>query len=558
MEQLEFEVATFSVNETRRTMTGVVVPWNGIGKKNDGRRWRFAKGSLKYGAVKYIRLLEDHSYALQFGRAVSAEETDEGLVMTFKVSLGAHGDRMLAMAQEGSKTGLSVGVEFEEADTENDPDNPGARLINMANFFEVSLVKDPAFADSRLISVTASASSTDGRNTGMPDTDIAPAETPVYTFSSEQFAQLLDRMGNPQAGPTGAPQRQVVNPMGSSAIQVNEPLPYSFSRGTGFRRGPQGYDFSSDIIRAGKNDEEAKGRVEAFLTQVFDTDRADVAALNPNINRPDMYVPELDYVTPLWDMVNRGTLADSTPFIVPKKATATGLVGAHTEGVEPTAGTITKTTQTITPTAVSGKVEITREAWDQGGNPQLSTLIWQDMLREYYEDREAAVATFLNTLTAATDIAITAGGGTDGQTAAAELEAAIAALQFVRGGNRFAAFAVHVDLYKVLAAAKDDNGRPLYPQISPSNANGTAQALFRFMDIAGTRAVPSWALGATGVVSANSWLFDPTRVHGWASAPRRLQFEYQVKSIEVGIWGYIATANTDIAGVRQVTYDPVP
>jgi phage head maturation protease len=551
MEQFQFESATFSVNERRRTITGVVVRWNSVGRWADGQEWRFSKGSLKYGDVKYIRFHDEHNGNVTLGNAIAAEETDEGLVMTFNVYPGPLGDRLLQTALSGLKTGLSVGIEMHPEDTVPDPDFPNVKRINMANFKEVSLVSKPAFADSRLISVTASANSTDERETGMPDTETAPAQQPVYTFSAEQFAELISKMGNPQT----APQRQVVNPL-STSVQVNEPLPYSFSRG-GFRRGPQGYDFSSDIIKAGKNDSEALARVEAFLEAVFDTDRADVAALNPSRNRPDMYVPELDYVTPLWDMVNRGTLTDSTPFIVPKKSTQSGLVGPHTEGVEPTAGTITKTTQTITPTAVSGKVEITREAWDQGGNPQLSTLIWQDMLREYYEDRESAVATFLNTLTAATDIAITAGGGTAGQTAAAELEAAIAALQFVRGGNRFSAFAVHVDLYKTLAAAQDDTGRPLYPQINPSNANGTAQALFRYMDIAGTRAVPSWALGATGSVSANSWLFDPTRVHGWASAPRRLEFEYQVKSIEVGIWGYTALANTDINGVRQVTYDPV-
>jgi hypothetical protein len=38
---------------------------------------------------------------------------------------------------------------------------------------------------------------------------------------------------------------------------------------------------------------------------------------------------------------------------------------------------------------VSGKVEITREAFDQGGNPQMSGLIWRQMTRGYYEALEA-------------------------------------------------------------------------------------------------------------------------------------------------------------------------
>ena len=33
-------------------------------------------------------------------------------------------------------------------------------------------------------------------------------------------------------------------------------------------------------------------------------------------------------------------------------------------------------------------------------------------------------------------------------------------------------------------------------------------------------------------------------------------FEYQVKSVDMGVWGYQATACTDITGVRAVAYDP--
>jgi hypothetical protein len=46
-------------------------------------------------------------------------------------------------------------------------------------------------------------------------------------------------------------------------------------------------------------------------------------------------------------------------------------------------------------------------------------------------------------------------------------------------------------------------------------------------------------------------------VHGWATAPQRLNFEYQVKSVWLGVWGYAATANTRLGGVREVIYDPV-
>jgi HK97 family phage prohead protease len=555
----ESDVVTesFAVDEQRRTITGVAIPWNGQALKN-GRYYRFARGGQRFTKLDRIKFLEDHDWKRSFGRASAIDDTDAGLVLTFKIARGEHGDRMLALAADGAKDGLSVGVVWRPSDEVQDPLNPGGWLVKQYTLRETSLLANPAFDDSRLTSVQAS---DDGKeDPGMPDTE-TPAAAPVVTFTAEQFEQMLDRLGNPQTPATDDTDagRQVVNPLGGTVL-VNEPLPYRFSAAGGMRVGPNGYDFSTDIIAAGKlQDGEAKARVEAFVAAAFDTDKADVATLNPSIQRPDMYVDQMDYVTPLWDMVNRGTLADSTPFVVPKFSSSSGLVGPHTEATEPTAGTFVATSQTITPTAVSGKAEITREAWDQGGNPQLSTILWRQMLREYSEDREAATATFLNTLTAAADIAITAGAGTNASDliSVGNFEDAVTLLQFVRGGNRFRSMAAHVDLYKVFARVKDGQGRPLYPQITPVNANGTAQPLWRYIDVGGTRIVPSWALGATGTAVANSWLFDPDKVHGWASAPQRLQFEWQVKQIEVGIWGYTAFANTDIAGVRQVTYDPV-
>jgi hypothetical protein len=261
-------------------------------------------------------------------------------------------------------------------------------------------------------------------------------------------------------------------------------------------------------------------------------------------------------VYPLWASINRGAIGSVTPFVVPKFSSASGLVGDHTETSEPSSGSYVVTSQTITPTALSGKAEITRETWDQGGNPQVSALVWRQMVREWNEELESATATFLNTLTAATDIAITTAAADDAL--ASEWNAAQAALQFVRGGHRFSMFGMHIDLYKAFVDAVDGSNRPLYPITNPRNTNGQAASRFGTLDLGGVTGVPSWALGATGTVSANSWLFNPDDVHGWASQPQRLQFEYQVKSVEIGIWGYKAFANTRIDGVRQVTYDPAP
>jgi hypothetical protein len=230
-------------------------------------------------------------------------------------------------------------------------------------------------------------------------------------------------------------------------------------------------------------------------------------------------------------------------------------VAAHVENTEPTPGVFTATAQTITPSAVSGKVEISREAWDQGGNPQLSGLIWRQMTRAWFEALEASAVALLEasaptTLTIATVAA--ADAVLEGQ-----LTALLAPLQYVRGGFRMRDFFIQVDLYKSLIAAKDSSGRKLFPVLGAQNATGTTSDFFSAIMVAGLVGRPAWALAASGIVAANSFLFDRGDVSGWATAPMRLTFDnIAVAKVHVGIWGYKALAITDLTGVRKVSYDP--
>ncbi|MFJ8687191.1 hypothetical protein [Micromonospora wenchangensis] len=179
------------------------------------------------------------------------------------------------------------------------------------------------------------------------------------------------------------------------------------------------------------------------------------------------------------------------------------------------------------------------------------------MVRAWYEALEAAAVAVLDAATP-TAIPLTAGGGTTGQTLASELTAAFASLQFVRGGFAMTDMFTQIDLYKALIAAKDNDGRPLFPALGPMNTNGQSRTRWGAVDVNGVTALPSWALAASGSVVASSYLFDRESVHGWASAPTRLEFQYRVAYVDLAIWGYKAAAITDLSGVREITYDPVP
>lgn len=381
--------------------------------------------------------------------------------------------------------------------------------------------------------------------------------TDVQLTALAQGGYLKQLLG---IGQPPAEQRERVNPVRPPAVtQVREPEPYRFDRKGNLTRGA--FDFSTDIIQGLRDhDEAALSRAQEFARAQFEAQReefvvqSDVAALNPNRQRPDLYVDQKSFRYPIWDSIDKGTIPDATPFVLPKFSSASGLVAAHVEGTEPTPGTFTATSQTITPTPVSGKVKISRETWDQGGNPQLSGLLWRQMVKAWYEGLESAAVTALEAL-APTTITIT--------TAAADsaleqsLTSQLAPLQYVRGGFSMRDFFLQVDLYKALVAAKDGNGRRLFPYIGAQNSVGTVSAFFADIEVAGLVGRPAWALAATSINSSNSYLFDSGDVSGWATAPNRISIaEIEVANVYIGLFGYKAIACTDLTGVRRIAYDP--
>lgn len=565
-------VEGFTADTATRTIAGTALPYNRIGEKF-GLRFRFERGALEWSDPARVKLLRDHDYAQALGRAVDLKDGPSGLAVRFSVARGDEGDRALALAEDGVLDGLSVGIEFDMAtDTVPDPRNKGVVLVRRATLREVSLTAMPAFDDARVTKVAAS------RTGGMMETcatcgtalvpgvahACAPDPAPAgLTLSAAQITNLLGvpgvaaaLLGQPVSLPMGPPPvpelPAVVDPTAGPAT-VTEPAPYRFDRKGNLR--PGAFDFSTDLHAFHGGDAAAGARATEFVRAQFDIVTTDVNELNPVPTRPDMYVDQRDFRYPVWDAINKGNLATITPFIFPKYSSSSGLVGAHTEGTEPTSGTLVTTSQTVTPTAISGKAKISREAWDQGGNPAVSNLIWRQMQKAWYEALEAAAVAVLDAASP-TQIDFSASPGLADDDLDQALTQEFAALQFIRGGFSMDTGFAQIDLYKALIGATDSTGRRLFPAIGAMNATGTVARRWAAVDVNGVQFLPAWALAATGSVAASSYLFDRDVVHGWASSPNRMDFQIEVANVYIGLWGYKATAISDLAGVREIVYDP--
>lgn len=526
---------TFEVDRETRVIRGLMVPY-GVPAESGGARWQFSQGTLKYADPSRVKLWVQHDPNRAVGFAMELEDKPEGMFGAFKVARGAAGDEALTMAEDGVWDGLSIGIaaggKFRTA--------AGVNHAVSAPLMETSLTPAPAFDDARVHSVAASAArNTEGNN--MPETTATEETAAPVDFSAvteavrDGIATAFADLRNPQEG------RETIA-AGGGLESVSEPSPYRFDGMAG------AHSFSQDIMGMASGDTEARQRVEEFMETAFAVTTGNVGTLNPTQNRPDLYVPNLTFSTPLWDLVSNGAITDRTPFTVPKFGSAAGLVGAHTEGVEPTPGTFTAQAQTITPGALSGKVEINREVMDAGGSPQADAIIWGEMLNAWFEAREAKIAAALKAVPTAE---INLAGAVDGPLVDA-VENIFVNLQFARGGNRFTAFAADGKLFPALVNAKDSTGRKLLPVVNPSNADGSTEGNFSAVQIGTQKAAAAWALGAGN--DAQSYLFVPSSVWAWASAPRKFTFEYQVKSIDMAIWGYSATAVLRDSDVKPIDY----
>jgi len=135
----------------RRTITGIAAPYNVVATVNDGTEVMFAPGSLPVDG-KNPKLYMYHDSTQPVGIVTAREDTPDGMLFTAKISTTALGDEALVLAADGVLDSVSVGVN----PTEFEIDQNGVMIVTAANWLELSLVPQPAFAGATITDVAAS------------------------------------------------------------------------------------------------------------------------------------------------------------------------------------------------------------------------------------------------------------------------------------------------------------------------------------------------------------------------------------------------------------------
>jgi phage head maturation protease len=561
----------FRTDTEKRTVSGLLLPFNV--PTSDGRRIRFAEGSVTWqkAAVSRIKLDREHDLGQLLGSATKVDSDTPGVSAAFKVARTPAGDEALALAADGALDGLSAVVRITDAIP--DPVHEGGTLVTAATLVRATLTADPAFDDARLSAVALTSEGT-AMTTAPPEPQApaAPAAaSEAFTAAVEAFTAAIDRLG--------APQGREVQPAGRAlGMQVTEPAVYSFAAGHGpslirdvyHRRNgtaQQVADADARLRKFEAQQQEAAARVEAFALnggdlQSFATvNRTVGSTVIPPGYRPELYVPQLFQGRPLADLMASGTITDATPFTVPRFASATGGAAAHTEGTNPTDGTLTLGSAiTVTPGAVSGRFRITREIID-AANPAIDAIASAAMREAYSQNTEATVYTLLNgasgvggTITSgfvpsgAAVFAQAAGGSVgsnadEGALLVAALRQQIVDFPF----RRFARpdrLVLSQEATRALAAANDSTGRPLLPRLGAMNASGAVSVLDQAFDIDGLAGVPAWSITANTAADFDTAMWNSMDAWVWESPLLTFRYEEVAgpANIDVALFGYFAAA----------------
>jgi phage head maturation protease len=585
----------FKADKATRTVSGLAIPWNQTAWSG-GYQWMFAPGSLHWSDASRVKLDKDHVNGTEFGAGKQLDSGEVGLSARFGVSATALGDEMLTLASDGVYDGFSVFVGFDSAAdgfTEH-PDNPDIRLVHSATLRKVALTAMPAFDDARLTSVAASKGGVPVTAPTVTGTAPAVATVPppmdwaaftagltaaVTEATSKAAEAAFQRIGAPNLPVDAATGQPILPPDGRATVSAGQGVATVGREEPVYMMNGNGPSFVRDTWKMRtEGDHEAAARVRKFMQQTEDAARSRAAltagaefAVNtgnasgvvPPGYRPDMFVSQLLKERPLTNSVSRGTLTDATPFNIPKYVSSSGESAQHVEGVNPSQGSLVLGVTTVSPTAVSGLFQLTREIVDSA-NPAIDAIAMAAMREAYSQQTEAMVYAELNG-TNGVGGTITTGFVPSGAQAAtttgqgdellAGVRTAMALYPFRRFGSINRAHLSQEGTTE-FASAVDTTGRPLLPYLGAQNSVGTANTSTQGYLVDGVTMEPTWSMTGNAAGDADVLMFNSADVWAWESG--LLMFRYEERNgpanIDLAMFGYFATRVLRPIGLSAVRH----
>jgi HK97 family phage prohead protease len=509
--EIKFTSDILTANTSKREITGIIVPFGKPGFTNMGTVV-FEQGSLQLG--NDIKLFEDHDMNKVRGRMVSHEITPIGIIGKFKLARTTASDDLLALAQDGLKSGLSIGASIDQYENKEDE-----VYVTAAKILEVSVVDTPAFAEAQITDVAAQKAD--------------ETEVTAISASDEQTNQTeseVTSMGNPEEVTPVVETAPEVAVEASKAVQA--PVAYAKPRvNTNVTAG----EYAKAQFNASRGNSDARDLVAAI----------DAATTTENIGVvPPSYLRDLigiiDNSMPFADSLEQGVLpASGMKFYRPVIGTqATTAVTA--EAVEFDSTDTTITSKEIDVVKIAGANKVSVELLDRSDPAYLDVLL-RELAASWAQKADAYAAS----------IALAGAAVSTGATLYAAIADGIADSYAVlrKTPNRFLA---DTGNFAELLAAVDGSQRPLFAAAAPQNAAGLMTQGSTAGTIAGLGLVvdPNFdtGTGVKGVVYSS----DAATMYKSSAFQLRTN-QVSTGEVEIGIYGYVATCAKYPTAFRNLT-----
>ena len=498
---IKFSTDIIAANSSKRELTGVIVPFGQVGHTNMGDVV-FQQGSLKIG--EGIKLFTEHDMTRPIGKLSRYEEDDKGIVGTFKIARTNAGDDALAEAQEGLRTGFSVGAMIDDYVTKGEQ-----VIVNEATLREVSHVTFPAFGEyAQITEVAASA-------------DISqPTESEETIVSNEVTPEVVEEVAAEVAAPAVEAQERNMRP----AIFTAPRSPINSKA-----------SYLEHNIRAALGNEDSRQYVMAADTTTNN------AGFIPTPQTTEVINGIANGERGAIDSISRATLPPAgMTFEIPKITTAPTVAIAAEEATISETDTASSFV-TVNVRKFAGQQTFSVELLDRSSPAFFDELVRQ-MEFAYAKATDTAVVQALFD------------GGTDGGNRTLDAEGL---LDFVADGAT-SVYSNSLGFARSLLVSPaawgaimglNDAGRPIYTAANPQNAGGAVSPQSLRGNVAGLDLYVSRNVGSATITDGSMYVINPD-AYTWYESPRLSLRTNVIGSgqIDVNYYGYGAIATKIAAG----------
>jgi HK97 family phage prohead protease len=340
-----------------RTITGIAVPYN-VTANASGTEVMFLRGSLPVEG-KAPKLYMQHDASQAIGLVTERDDDEENMYFAAKVSATALGDEALILAADGVLDSVSVGVN----PTRFSYNEAGVMVVEAADWLELSLVPQPAFAGATISEVNASIH-TNPENLCNTETEDPTTETelPEEPEVAEQNAPEVIEASAQKL--FAQPKRQFAMPTPAEYLAAMH----------------AGGDTFQNVNAAYK--EAVRSQQTALQAAAGDVLTTDTPGLLPVPVLGPLF-QDLNFVRPVVSAFGARAMPNtpSKTFIRPTITTHTS-AATQTEGSAVSATTMVIASNTVTKTTVAGQVTLTMQDMDFT-DPSSMNLILNDLAGEY-------------------------------------------------------------------------------------------------------------------------------------------------------------------------------